>query len=237
MGASVLMKLLVDFAMTVLLFFSMAYQWTGNFPHEVMGMVLLALFILHHALNLRWYRALRKGTYNAGRTAQTILNFLLLFLMLLMMGTGILMSRDLLPIFPIQDTFFLRKLHMFSANWGFILISLHLGCYWQRVMGAFRRMRHGVRLRAASVWVLRFLVLLLSLWGIQSMLALSMPLKLTLLYTFGYWDFERNTIGFFLAYLSILGLFAAIGHYGSRLLRKGGKRRIATTPSEKGGNP
>lgn len=237
MSASVIVKLLVDFCMTVLLFFSMAYQWTGNFPHEVLGMVLLVLFVLHHLLNLRWYKALRKGTYSAGRIVQTVMNFLLLILMLLMMATGILMSRDLFPFFPIQDTFFLRQLHMFAAHWGFLLMALHLGWYWQRVMGAFRKMRHGVRLHKPVVWGQRALVVLLSLWGIRSMLALSMHLKLIMRYTFGYWDFERNTPGFFLAYFSILTLFAAIGHYGSLLLRKGEKRHKRTTQTEKEANP
>ena len=43
-------KYLIDFGMTVLLPLLMAYTLVGEASHEWLGMAMLALFVLHHAL-------------------------------------------------------------------------------------------------------------------------------------------------------------------------------------------
>jgi hypothetical protein len=46
---------------------AMAYYITGNLVHEVVGVVVLLLFIVHNILNRRWYRAiLRESTIYGG---------------------------------------------------------------------------------------------------------------------------------------------------------------------------
>lgn len=44
-------KMLVDLLMTVLLFFLMARQLTGDAVHERLGAGMFLLWILHHVLN------------------------------------------------------------------------------------------------------------------------------------------------------------------------------------------
>lgn len=48
-------KLATDMLMTILLILLMAYQVTGEYLHEWLGAGMMAAFILHHILNLRWY--------------------------------------------------------------------------------------------------------------------------------------------------------------------------------------
>ena len=47
------LKLLLDLVMTILMLLTFAYQLAGNMAHEVLGMVVFALFVLHNLLNKR----------------------------------------------------------------------------------------------------------------------------------------------------------------------------------------
>ena len=72
-----IIKRIVDAAMTVLLLCLMAYQVTGEMAHEWIGMGMTVLVIIHQILNRKWYGALFKGKYNPYRSISTVLNILL----------------------------------------------------------------------------------------------------------------------------------------------------------------
>ena len=55
-----IIKRIVDAAMTVLLLLLMACQVTGEALHEWIGVGMTALVILHQILNRKWYGALFK---------------------------------------------------------------------------------------------------------------------------------------------------------------------------------
>jgi hypothetical protein len=56
-------RLAIDLTMTILMLVAMAYRITGNTIHEVVGVFLFVLFIVHNILNRRWYKAIAKGKY------------------------------------------------------------------------------------------------------------------------------------------------------------------------------
>ena len=58
---NMIIKRIVDAAMTVLLLCLMAYQVTGEMAHEWIGMGMTVLVIIHQVLNRKWYGALFKG--------------------------------------------------------------------------------------------------------------------------------------------------------------------------------
>lgn len=47
--------------MSVLLLLLMAYELVGSAAHEWIGVGMLALFLVHHALNGKWTRNLFRG--------------------------------------------------------------------------------------------------------------------------------------------------------------------------------
>ena len=55
--ANMIIKRIVDAAMTVLLLCLMAYQITGEALHEWIGMGMTGLVIIHQILNRKWYGA------------------------------------------------------------------------------------------------------------------------------------------------------------------------------------
>ena len=86
-------KICVDFLMTGLLLCLMAYQIIGQELHEWFGAGMLVLFLLHNALNAKWYGHLFKGKYTPLRIVQTIVNLGVLTTMLCLGFSGIVLSR------------------------------------------------------------------------------------------------------------------------------------------------
>lgn len=61
MKPKVIVKLIIDIAMTVIFLILMAYRAIGNNTvHELFGVSLFVLFILHHILNLKYCRTIEK---------------------------------------------------------------------------------------------------------------------------------------------------------------------------------
>ena len=123
-------KLLVDIVMYALFLYLMSYQaGQGLLLHGVLGCVLLGLFLLHHLLNLGWYRGLRHGKYTAIRIIFLTLNLLLMAAMTLMAVSGVMMSGNVFAFSPFQSTERGRALHTASTAWGFMLMALHVGLH------------------------------------------------------------------------------------------------------------
>lgn len=111
-------KYLIDFSMTILLPLLMAYTLVGEAAHEWLGMAMLALFILHHALNFRWLKNLPCGRYSGFRILQTVLAVLIFLTMLGSMVSGILMSRYVFGFLHLRMGDWTQRIHLFCAYWG-----------------------------------------------------------------------------------------------------------------------
>lgn len=141
-------------AMTVLLPVLMAYMITGQKLHEWLGMVMLLLFIAHHILNFQWIKNLFRGRYTAVRIFTSLINILLVFDMIGLAVSGIIMSGYVFDFLNIHNGIvFARQLHMFSAYWGFILMSVHLGQHWNFFIGSVKRITHSVKENFAIIWI------------------------------------------------------------------------------------
>lgn len=73
MKPKAILKIVVDLAMTVLLFCLMAYLLVGETAHEWLGTAMFCLFIFHHILNWNWHRNLAKGRYSPLRVLAALL--------------------------------------------------------------------------------------------------------------------------------------------------------------------
>lgn len=140
MKPEMILKLSVDIGMTVALLLLMAYELVGQAAHEWIGIGMFALFIIHHILNGSWSRNLLKGRYNPVRIMQTGIVLLILCAMAGSMISGVILSRHALSFLSIKSgRSFARNLHMISAYWGFVLMSVHLGFHWSMMLGMAKR--------------------------------------------------------------------------------------------------
>ncbi len=60
-------KLVIDLFMTILLIAQMGLHFWAEAAHEWIGAGLYILFIVHHVLNLNWYKTMFKGKYTPYR--------------------------------------------------------------------------------------------------------------------------------------------------------------------------
>lgn len=221
MKPKMIVKLCVDFAMTVILLLLMTYELIGQALHEWLGIVVFALFILHHILNGGFYKSVFKGKYSPIRIFQTVLFAGITLAMLGSAVSGIIISRHALTFLPISGgRSFGRTLHMLSAYWGFILMSLHLGFHWIIMMNS-----SGEFVKKTPVkWSLRAIGTVIAGYGIYAFIKRGLIQYLFLKTQFVFFDFEEPLIFFILDYMAIMGLFVFVGHYISVILRRVGRK-------------
>ena len=220
-----IVKIIVDISMTILLLLLMAYSLVGEAAHEWLGIGMFVLFILHHVLNNRWSRSLLKGRYTPFRILQTALVVLALASMLGSMVSGIMISRKVFAFLSIRGgQSWARTLHMLSAYWGFVFISLHLGLHWSTMMNMTKRMFK--RPSAIRSWTVRAIGLLIAGYGAYAFVKREIGSYMLLRIQFVFFNFEEPLIYFLLDYIAVMGLFVLIGHYSTHILNlfcKGGK--------------
>ena len=71
MKPKMIMKIVIDIAMTAALLLLMTYERIGQAAHEWIGIGIFVLFVIHHVLNGKWSKSLLKGKYTALRIMQT----------------------------------------------------------------------------------------------------------------------------------------------------------------------
>ena len=215
-------RIIVNTAMTVLLPMLMAYSLIGEQFHEAIGTLLFVLFILHQALNRRWYHALFKGKYSARRFFQVALDAALLLSMILQSVSGILLSKYLYSSLPISGVSAVsREIHLVFAYWGFVLMCIHAGTH---LAAPVRKLREK---KKPTGMVFTVLCAAISVYGAVAFVKRQFPDYMLRKTAFVFFDFSEPRIYFFLDYLAIMILFAALGYVLARGIERFGKQRKA----------
>ena len=207
-------RLLLDFLGVALIIACLAYWWLDNLTHELFGIALFVLVIVHNVFNRRWYGGVTKRRMDATRVVNLVTIVCLAIGMLVMLVTSLLVSRDLFPFTALSGAFSVREIHMFAGYWVLLIIAVHLGTRWEVVMNVFRATLGLQTPNVVRAWSAKILALVVSAWGVKSFSEMAFGAKLMLTYSLDMWDFNESTLGFFLNYGSIVGLFAAVTHYG-----------------------
>lgn len=208
-------KIVVDVLMTALLVALMAYPITGQLAHEWAGAGMFLLFIAHHILNRHWFKALGKGKYNTLRTVQTTVDVLLLADMLVLMFSGIRLSRYVFTFLPgLGSAAAARRLHMLSSYWGLVLMGLHLGLHWGMMAALFRR-----GLGEKGELFLRCAGTAAGLYGAYAVWKHQIWLYLSLRSEFLLFDFDEPAALYFLDHFCMMALFILLSHGAVSLWR------------------
>ncbi|MFY0762512.1 DUF4405 domain-containing protein [Metabacillus dongyingensis] len=225
MNRKVVFRLVNDLVMTVLMLIAMAYYITGNMIHEVVGVVVVILFIVHNFLNRRWYKAILKGTHSVRRILQIGINLLFLVTMVLMMISAVLISSDLFPFIPINNDMTLRQVHVQTAYWGFIIMAVHIGLSWGMIINSVRRMTGITDTSRIRTFALRILAVLIVAYGVHSSFEGEMGSKLFIYNPFG-WFNDDSTIRFLIDHLSIMGIYICGTHYALKFIQRQEKKAV-----------
>ena len=177
------------------------------------------LFILHHVLNNKWCRNLFKRKYTPFRIWQTTLVFLVLISMIGSMISGIILSRYAFDFLPITGgNSWARTLHMLSAYWGFVLLSLHLGIHWNMMIEMARRMIK--KPSSIRFWLVRSLGIVIAGYGVVAFIKREIGSYMILQNQFVFFDFEEPLIIFLFDYIAVMGLFVFVSYYLTQWVKR-----------------
>ena len=132
-------KVIVDGMLIVTLLLSMAYLLIGIDNHEIVGTVFFILFIVHIILNRRWFFSVFKGKYSGMRIFFIGLNFLIFVMMIGLIISGMIFATYTPNFIKIANSIEMaRLLHLLTAYWCFVLLSLHLGTNLTPIVNAIK---------------------------------------------------------------------------------------------------
>lgn len=135
-----ILKLALDLVMLVLLVLMYKKQVISLAFHEIGGLALIGLFVVHHLVNMRWIGAVTRRLF-AKETpglvrARYIVDVLLLIAFLAVGITGVLISKTLFSFHTAGNA---KTLHYFASAVSIILMGVHLGLHADYIFGkAFR---------------------------------------------------------------------------------------------------
>lgn len=219
-------KMCIDISMTLLSVILMG--GTMLFPddkvHQVLGIVLFALWVIHSVFNRRWYSSLLKGKYLPYRIMQVIVNILLLICAFCLFLSGMMMAWFIEIPFSLGLA---RVMHLLASHWYYIFMCLHLGLHAGMIVSKIkaggssaRASENGYKEKKIKKIFVRIFVLLFCFYGVYAFIVRGVWKYLFLRQQFFFFDLERGYILFAADYIAILFLIAAISFFLGNCLKK-----------------
>lgn len=217
-----LIRLVLDGVAAALLLFAFSYYWQGNVAHEVAGLAMFALLVVHVAFHRRWFTTLvkapraRRDKFNIGLT------LLLLVGMLVLLSTSLVISETVFLDLRWDDDFTARKIHVGIAYWLLVIVAIHLGLRWSLLISTARRLFGLAEANAFRTAVLRLVAIAIAIavQGAYSVLALNLCYRLLFQMALDWWSFEESVVGFFGHCSAVMGLCIFLTHYTMRGLER-----------------
>jgi hypothetical protein len=127
------MKLSLDLIMAVGLFSLFSVSAVGLAFHEVVGLTLFGATLLHLTLNRKWIVSFTRRFFSKNIPLKIrfsyVLSVLLLISFLIIIGSGITMSKFVFAgVFEEVETF--KTAHYFFSAFALLLIGIHAGLHW-----------------------------------------------------------------------------------------------------------
>ena len=225
-------RMTIDITMTILSIILMGgnYLFPADLVHEILGVGLFVLWVVHIILNRRWYGAIFRGKYNPYRVMQTIINCCILICTIFLMISGIILSNHIFTFLNIQGCLgFARIAHLLASHWYYLFMSLHIGLHVGMIANKMCHSRAPTRessdteiIGSSPIMTLvgKILLAIACIYGLYAFIARGVWKYLILQQQFFFFDLERGYILCALDYISIIILFATISHFIAKLLKK-----------------
>ena len=215
MSKKTIVKCCVDAAMFVLFLLLMG-EFLLKEAHLWIGIAVAFLFILHTALNYKWYKALFKGKYSTMRIVQTVVNFLLLVNLIICIVSGVLVLPDVFIGYEINV-----KIHLITSTWTFILMSVHLGLHWSIFVGIASKGDLPDGLKTALKWVFRIILCVIVLYGIYIFVERRFWEEMLLLIDYQKeYDYSKTPLVYIVESIALSVVFVSITYYIKKIFLK-----------------
>lgn len=212
-------KIAVDVCMYVLFLLLMGQCVLRDAAHEWLGIAAAVLFLLHNALNYKWYLSFFKGKYSTMRIVQLAVNILLLCSVIGCMVSGMIVSQHIFTIGRGGTIEFGRRLHLVMTAWSFILMSVHLGLHWSSFVGMVGKIKVSNKAKKILRTICRVVVLILCLYG--AYLFAERRFWEELFHLIDYqkeYDYSKAFFVYFAETAVLSSLFVTLAYYAKKLL-------------------
>ena len=137
-----LLNFWVDIALFLMFIIDMNTHFTGIPIHEWLGIVLGGALVYHLLLHWQWIITISRRIVSrlpAIQRIRYVIDLILFVDMVIVVASGILISREALPLFGIEmgRNFYWSRLHHTSTELISWLIGLHLALSWGWISSAF----------------------------------------------------------------------------------------------------
>lgn len=129
----------LDVIMLITLIILMCEHTISDLIHEVLGILILCLFVLHNILNFRWYKIIFSKKVNKRMIPSIIINSLILIVLILTMISSFMISGYVFKDLITNSKVLGRSLHMVFSIWLFILICMHFGYHLNKIVWKFKK--------------------------------------------------------------------------------------------------
>lgn len=209
-------RIIVDILMCILFIILMGYHITGNNTHEILGVITFVFFLLHHLLNIKWYKTIYKGKYNFYRSLQLAVNVCLFISMIGIIVSSIMISSHVFAFLDIQTTMFGRNLHLVSTSWCFVLMSIHLGLHLNVLLSRINKKMKN----STFEYVYYLLIIIFMAFGLYTFIDTELWKDMFLVNEFKFFDYNQSPYLFYLGQLAIAIFGAFLTYFLIRIWRK-----------------
>ena len=196
-------KLIVDILMFILMLLEFSRLFTGALLHELIGIALLILVIVHLILNKNYILNIRKAKYNVKSIIMLITNILLVISFLLTIVFGLLSSQETLTFLNVHNLTIV-KLHKIFGNVSLIVIGIHLGINFNAIFGKVTKL---IKNNIVN-YILGIIIIMLGIYS-----SIKVDFIKHVIGEYGFGIKEGNIIINILEYLSIILMFTIIINY------------------------
>lgn len=149
-------KIILDIVMLVLLVLMFKKNAISMSFHEIGGLALIGLFIIHNLVNGKWLKAVFGKYFSKGINIRTrivaIVDLLLAIDFILIGISGVFISKVVFDFSIMGGSW--KTVHYFCAAVSIVLMGVHLGLHWGFIKNAFGKLRYRKAAKAIGSVVL-----------------------------------------------------------------------------------
>ena len=183
-----LLKIILDIIMVVAFVLLFNYKTPGMLFHEVVGLAIGVVILIHCGLNWKWIKGVSLKIFKHKLPLKTrigyILNILLLLSVIFIIVSGLLISKKLFPGLALSGGKGLQGLHISVSYFCLLLIGIHIGLHWNFVMNSFKKLFKITEQKKIYSYISRVLAVLLLTFGIYSAYNVNFVSKITTISAF-----------------------------------------------------
>lgn len=144
MRSKTVSKLILDITMALLFTVLIYPRTTGMSFHEIAGLAIALLMIIHLSLNWAWIKAITRNFFKPGLKAKSrwfyILDIFSLLAVIVIVVTGIEISLVLFPSTGVENRSLLYTLHKWISYGCLGLLAVHAALHWNFIVNTARKL-------------------------------------------------------------------------------------------------